>query len=79
MPIGCAVAVQNQSGRFPKKWDKSRVVLDNMKHDKVLIRLDGSRRLTTRKRQFVKQIVPPVVSDVPSASVPVVLDKKVVK
>ena len=48
-----------------------------MKHDKVLIRLDGSRRLTARNRQFVKQIVPLVVSDVPS--VPLVLDKKVVK
>ena len=34
-----------------------------MKHDKVLIRLDGSRRLTARNRQFVKQIVPPVSED----------------
>ena len=77
LPIGCAVAVQNESGRFPKKRDKSGVVLDNMKHDKVLIRLDGSKRLTARNRQFLKQIVPLVVSVVPS--VPVVLDKKVVK
>ena len=53
LPVGCAVAVQNQSGRFTKKWDKSGVVIDNMKHDKVLVRLDGSRRLTTRNRQFV--------------------------
>ena len=28
-----------------------------MDHDKVLVRMDGSRRLTTRNRRFVKQIL----------------------
>ena len=30
-----------------------------MDHDKVLIKMDGSRRLTTRNRRFVKKIISP--------------------
>ena len=59
IPVGHAVAVQNQKGRFPKKWDKTGVIVENMEHDKVLVRMDGSRRLTTRNRRFVKKIVSP--------------------
>ena len=40
IPVGGAVAVQNQTGRFPKKWDKTGVVMENMDHDKVLVRMD---------------------------------------
>ena len=57
VPVGGAVAVQNQTGRFPKKWDKTGVVVENKDHDKVCVRLDGSRRLTTRNRRFVRRIV----------------------
>ena len=68
IPVGDAVAVQNQAGRFPKKWDKTGVVMENMDHDKVLVRMDGSRRLTTRNRRFVKKIVSP--PDVPDQGLP---------
>ena len=65
IPVGEAVAVQNQTGRFLKKWDKIGIVMENMDHDKVLVRLDGSRRLTTRNRRFVRKIVtPPDIRDV---------------
>ena len=57
IPIGSSVAVQNQTGRFPNKWDKTGMVVENLDHDKVLVKLDGSGRLTTRNRQFVKRIV----------------------
>ena len=62
------MAVQNQTGRFPKKWDKTGVVVENMDHDKVLVRMDGSRRLTTRNRRFVKQILSP--ADLPDLDLP---------
>merc|ERR1711888_395298 len=57
IPIGSSVAVQNQAGRFPNKWDKTGMVVENMDHDKVLVKLDGSGRLTTRNRKFVKKII----------------------
>ena len=66
IPIGDTVAVQNQTGRFPKKWDKTGTVVENQDFDKVLVKLDGSGRLTTRNRRFVKRIVsPPDLMDVP--------------
>ena len=33
------------------------MVVENLDHDKVLVKLDGSGRLTTRNRKFVKRIV----------------------
>ena len=68
IPVGGAVAVQNQTGRFPKKWDKTGVVVDNLDHDKVLVRMDGSRRLTTRNRRFVRKILSP--PDMPDQTLP---------
>ena len=29
MPVCAAVAVQNQTGRFPKKWEKTSEVVEN--------------------------------------------------
>ena len=70
IPVGSSVAVQNQAGRFPNKWDKTGIVVENMDYDKVLVKLDGSGRLTTRNRQFVKKIISP--PDQPLEMVPVV-------
>ena len=64
------MAVQNQTGRFPNKWDKTGTVVENMDYDKVLVKLDGSGRLTTRNRKFVKKIISP--PDLPIDVVPVV-------
>ena len=59
IPVGDTVAVQNQTGRFPKKWDKTGNIVENVDYDKALIKYDGSGRLTTRNRRFVKKIVSP--------------------
>ena len=64
------MAVQNQTGRFPNKWDKTGTVVENMEYDKVLVKLDGSGRLTTRNRRFVKKIISP--PDLPNVDMPVV-------
>ena len=59
LPVGTHVAVQNQTGRNKTKWDKTGVILENKPHSQVLVRMDGSRRMTLRNRKFVKQIIPP--------------------
>ena len=56
IPVGTTVLVQNQTGRHPTKWDKTGMVLENQKHDKVLVRLDGSGRTTIRNRKYVREI-----------------------
>ena len=65
LPVGTSVAVQNQTGRNKTKWDKTGVILENKPHKQVLIRMDGSRRMTLRNRKFIKQIIPPVATRPP--------------
>ena len=43
-------------------------MVENKDHDKELVRMDGSRRLTTRNRRFVKKILSP--PDVPDQEIP---------
>ena len=55
-PIGTPVSIQNQTGNPPNKWDKTGIVLENKHPSKVVIRVDGSRRITTRNRRFVRPL-----------------------
>ena len=45
--------------RSPTKWDKTGIVIENKPFSKVVVRIDGSRRVTTRNRRFVRVILPP--------------------
>ena len=56
--VGTPVILQNQTGNNPNKWDKTGVVLENKPHSQVVIRVDGSRRVTTRNRRFVRKLIP---------------------
>ena len=60
IPVGTAVSIQNQTGRHPTKWNKTGMVIENQPFNKVLVRVDGSRRVTTRNRRFVRVILPPL-------------------
>ena len=55
IPVGTSVAIQNQMGRCPNKWDKTGVVVENQPFSKVLVQVDGSRRITVRNRRTVAQ------------------------
>lgn len=52
---GDRVFIQNQCGRFPKKWDKSGAVVESLPHDQYRVKVDGSGRLTLRNRRFLRQ------------------------
>ena len=58
LPVGTPVSIQNQTGNHPNKWDKTGIILENQPHSKVVIRVDGSRGITTRNRRFVRQLNP---------------------
>ena len=58
LEIGTPVAIQNQTGSNPTKWDKTGVILENKPHSQVLIRVDGSRRVTMRNRRFIRELNP---------------------
>ena len=58
LEVGTAVAIQNQTGNNPTKWDKTGIILENKPNSKVMIRVDGSRRVTMRNRRFVRRLDP---------------------
>ena len=58
VPFGTDVAVQNQNGKNAKKWDKTGKVVATAVYNNLYIKMDGSNRLTTRNRRYVKPIVP---------------------
>ena len=65
LPLGCSVLIQNQLGNNPKRWEKRGTVVEVLPHRQYKIRVDGSRRLTLRNRQFLRQYKPLVVEDKP--------------
>jgi hypothetical protein len=58
LEVGTAVAIQNQTGSNLTKWYKTGIVIENKPNSKVMIRVDGSRRITMRNRRFVRPMEP---------------------
>ena len=56
--VGQVVMVQNQSGNSPLRWDKSGIVVETMGYDKYKVKMDGTGRMSTRNRRFLKPIRP---------------------
>ena len=54
---GDKVAIQNQCGSKPTKWDRSGVVVDCRDYDKYVVKVDGSGRLTARNRRFLRKLL----------------------
>ena len=55
---GDCVMLQNQRGRFPKKWDNSGVVVETKSNDQYVVKVAGSGRLTLRNRRFLRKYGP---------------------
>ena len=64
LDVNDQVAVQNQTGSYPKRWEKTGTIVEKMGNRQYNIRMDGSGRITTRNRRFIKKILP-VCSDPP--------------
>ena len=59
-PLKCGdtVLIQNQTGRHPNKWDKTGTVVEVLQYHQYAVRTDGSGRLTTRNRRFLRRYKP---------------------
>ena len=64
LQAGTSVFIQNQTGNYPKRWDRRGVVVSDEGYDQYLVRVDGSRRVTRRNRKFLKPFVPYKPSDI---------------
>jgi len=58
LDVGDTVRVQNQTGTYPKKWDRTGIVMQVGENDQYIVRVDGSRRLTLRNRRFLRKMIP---------------------
>ena len=58
LQIGTPVVLQNQSGRNPTKWDKTGIVVEVRPNEQIVVKGDGSRRLTLRNRRFLRELNP---------------------
>ena len=56
LEAGDRVAIQNQSGNRPTKWDRSGTVLEVRDFDKYIVKVDGSGRLTLRNRRYLRKL-----------------------
>ena len=54
--VGDRCLVQNCRGNHPKKWDSTGEVVEILPYDKYVVKLDGSRKITTRNRRFFKTL-----------------------
>ena len=60
-PLQCGdhVAIQDQSQPSkPGRWTRTGSVVELCGHDSILVKVDGSSRLTQRNRRFLKKITP---------------------
>ncbi|XP_046858537.1 uncharacterized protein LOC124451985 [Xenia sp. Carnegie-2017] len=58
LSIGHHVRIQNQTGPYPAKWDKTGTVIEVLQHDQYRVKVDGSNRITLRNRKFLRQFTP---------------------
>ena len=55
--VGDQVRVQNQTGNFPLKWDKTGIIVEVRQFDQYLVKIDGSNRVTLRNRKFLRKFL----------------------
>ena len=58
LAVGDHVHIQNQSGNHPTRWNKTGEIMQVGEHDKYMIRVHGSRRITVRNRRFLRKFLP---------------------
>ena len=68
--MGDQVLVQDQSGKTPRQWSLTGVVIKVGPYDSYLVSLLGSRKVTRRNRQFLRKISPKKQSNADSNTSP---------
>ena len=71
LKVGDHVFIQNQSGNYPKKWDRRGTVVENKGFDQYRVMVEGSRRVTLRNRKFLRRFSPFLVK--PFLALPAVI------
>ena len=55
---GDNVAIQDQTGKTPRAWTKTGIIMETLPHNSYTVKVDGSNHVTRRNRQFLRKIIP---------------------
>ena len=58
LSVGDHCFVQNQTGNYPKRWDRTGAIVEVNPHDQYTVKIDGSGRLTVRNRRYLRRFQP---------------------
>lgn len=56
--VGDLCFIQNQTGNYPKRFDKTGRIVEVLQNDQYKLRVDGSGRITLRNRRFLRSYKP---------------------
>ena len=60
LKVGDCVRIQNQTGPYPNKWNRTGIIIEVRQFDQYVVRVDGSGRPTLRNRKFLRKFTPAV-------------------
>ena len=58
LKVGDHVRIQNQTGPYPLKWDRTGTVVEVRQYHQYVVKIDGSNRTTLRNRKFLRKFQP---------------------
>ncbi len=58
LKVGDHVYIQNLVGNYPRRWDRTGIVVEVRQHHQYVVKVDGSGRVTLRNRQHLRKFVP---------------------
>ena len=70
LKVGDQVFIQNQTGNYPLRWDRTSSVIEVKLFDHYAVRVDGSGRVTLRNRNFLRKFDKIVVDHKPGTTTP---------
>ena len=59
--MGNYVAIQNQTGNYPLRWEKTGVIIEAKGYDQYKVMTHGLRRVMLRNRKFLRKIEKPAL------------------
>ena len=62
---GMSCFIQNQHGPLKNKWHNTGIIMEALPFDQYTVKMDGSGRLTTRNRKFLRAYTPASVTTLP--------------
>ena len=72
LKVGDAVFIQNLTGNYPKRWERTGVVVEVRQFHQYVVRVDGSGRISLRNRQHLRRYTPfrPALTGSPQSPLP---------